>query len=55
MAPTLVDMLMMVMGLSLAVIAIVLDRNARTLSIWKSAIPLPVRVASGRAAIIQSR
>lgn len=55
MAPTILDALMMVMGLVLAMIAIVLDRSERTLSIWKSAIPLPMLVESRRTATARTR
>ena len=55
MAPTVLDALMMPMGLGLAMVAILLDRNERTLSIWKSAIPLPLRVATRRSVAAQLR
>jgi hypothetical protein len=55
MAPTILDALMMMMGLGLAVVAIFLDRSERTLSIWKSAIPVPLLVDSRTAAASRTR
>jgi hypothetical protein len=55
MAPTVLDALMMSMGLVLAVVAILVDWSERTLSIWKSAIPLPLRVATRRSVTAQLR
>lgn len=54
MAPTFLDALMMSMGLVLAMVAILLDRNERIFSISKSAIPLPLRVATRRSTAAQT-